>query len=250
MGITFASTVKSAAAEVGALISSDPVCRVAFVAAVLLFFVGLWLLFKAGRGPEPKHDGFRALGASIVTGVCVTLAMFILQGWTDKRAQREDFRLQVALTSDLRGFDPRGQDMSGMHLAGKDLTGANLAGASLVRTVLRGSNLVGAKLDRARLQHGDLVDADLTNAVLTGARLNGADLRGATLDGAQIVDVDRAAWKGVKANWHTCWPRGFNFGDPEFGLVAMPTRHNPKKKSLGRYCDERKTAKRDASAPR
>jgi Pentapeptide repeats (8 copies) len=202
------------------LISSDPVCRVAFVAAIFLFFVGLWLLFKAGRGPEPKHDGFRALGASIVTGVCVTLAMFILQGWTDKRAQREDFRLRIALTNDLRGFDPGDHDMTGMHLAGKNLAGAKLSGV------------------------------DLTNAVLTGARLNGADLRGATLDGAQIVDVDRAAWKGVKANWHTCWPRGFNFGDAELGLVAMPTRTNPEKKSLGQYCDERKKAERGTSAPR
>jgi hypothetical protein len=219
MGITVASTVKSAAAEVGALISSDPVCRVALVAAVFLFFVGLWLLFKAGRGPEPKHDGLRALGASIVTGACVTLAMFVLQEYVNERAQREDFRLRIAFTNDLRGFDPGDHDMTGMHLAGKNLAGAKLSGV------------------------------DLTNAVLTGARLNGADLRGATLDGAQIVDVERAAWKGVKANWHTCWPRGFDFGDPRLGLVAMPTETDTRK-TVGQYCDERKSADRGTSAPR
>jgi uncharacterized protein YjbI with pentapeptide repeats len=113
--------------------------------------------------------------------------------------------------------------MTGMHLAGKNLAGAKLSGV------------------------------DLTNAVLTGARLNGADLRGAdlrgaTLDGAQIVDVAPTAWKGVKANWHTCWPTGFDFGDPRLGLVATPLKDSTVA-TVGQYCDERKDPEGDASAP-
>lgn len=203
--------------------------------AALVFALGAFLLFRWGAEDGTRREAWRNLGASLITGVAVTLAVFGLQLFLNDRAEQEDFRFRVALSGDLSGFDPGRHAMDSMHLAGKTLDGAKFAGQSLRGAVLQGSSLVGTNLKGAHLEGANLIGADLTDAVLTDAHLDGADLRGTHFVRASIASV--ASWKGAKVNWHTCWPRGFDLRKHLNEMVRSRTLESPKP-SAGQLCDD------------
>ncbi len=203
--------------------------------AVVVFLIGVFLLFKWGAEDGTRREAWRNLGASLITGVAVTLAVFGLQLFLNDRAEEEDFKFRVALTGNLSGFDPGRHAMDSMHLAGKVLNGAKFAGQSLRGAVLQGSSLVGTNLKGAHLEGANLIGANLTDAVLTGAHLDGADLRGTHFDRASVASV--ASWEGAKVNWHTCWPKGFDLRKHLDELVRSRTRESPTP-SAGQFCDD------------
>jgi Pentapeptide repeats (8 copies) len=223
------------------------------IAFIVLLVVGWSMLFKKGAGDGHTHEAWRALGSSLITGACVSLAIFLLQGFADVRSKEEDFRQRIAFSGNLSGFDPGGRNLNGMNLAGKTLNDARFNDARLAGATLQDSVLIGAHLEGANLRDAVLIAANLSNAALGDADLRGADLREAQLDGAQLFakgdsGVTPANWKGVKVNYHTCWPRGFNYDDPQLGLVPMRTRKNPQP-SRGRYCNELKPSERLSAVP-
>ena len=203
--------------------------------ATLVFALGAFLLFRWGAEDGTRREAWRNLGASLITGVAVTLAVFGLQLFLSDRAEQEDFRFRVALSGNLSGFDPGRHGMDSMHLAGKVLNGAKFAGISLKGAVLQDSSLIGTNLKGARLEGANLIGATLTDAVLTGAHLDGADLRGTHFNRASIASV--ASWKGAKVNWQTCWPEGFDLRKHLDELVASTTRSSSTP-SHGRFCAE------------
>lgn len=75
------------------------------------------------------------------------------------------------------------------------------------RADLEGMNLEGLVLSRANLKGANLQKCNLMDADLAGANLEGADLRRAMLTGA---DLKGANLKGVKYDFRTLWPLGFN----------------------------------------
>jgi serine/threonine protein kinase, bacterial len=71
-------------------------------------------------------------------------------------AEANNFKMTIAVSNDLTGFDPNGRSLQQMTFAGK-------------------------KLARAKFKEADLRDADLSTAYLGEANLEDADLRGADL---------------------------------------------------------------------
>jgi uncharacterized protein YjbI with pentapeptide repeats len=122
-------------------------------AIIAVLALGVWLWWPPGADADRSSE----LGATLIGGAVVAIAVLYLERQVSSEAERRELRLQLGLQNSLAGIDLRNRDLSGFHLAGKDFRGANLAGANL-----RGANLSG----------GNLRDATL----------NGADLRGAKLD--------------------------------------------------------------------
>jgi pentapeptide repeat protein len=224
---------------VSATLTTDDVLIATGAIAAAVLVVGCVLLFRLGKSPagQTNHraEAWRALGSSMITGAAVTFAIFALQLYVDKNSEEEDFRLKVAMTGNLSGFDPKGHPLDGMHLAGKALNGAAFEGASLRGTVMRDASLVGTSLKRAHLEKANLINADLTDAILTGASLDNADLRNARFVNATISDV--ASWKGAKVNFWTCWPRGFDLKAHLDELIAIPTRPGAHPQR-GQFCED------------
>jgi hypothetical protein len=232
---------------------SDPVNWVVLLLLCVLLGAGWLMLFRRGAGDEPRHDAWRALGSSLITGACVSLALFLLQSFVAERSKAEDFRQRIAFSGNLSGFDPGGHDLSRMNLAGKTLNDARLDNARLDGATLQDSVLIGANLKGAHLKGAVLIAANLSNASLVDTDLRDADLREAQLDGAQLYGrgtgtVNPANWQGVKVNWHTCWPKGFDYTDRKLGLIPMRTR-NSAAATLGRYCDDLKPTERLSEVP-
>jgi uncharacterized protein YjbI with pentapeptide repeats len=182
-----------------------------------------------------------SLGASLVSGAFVTVAIFGLQLVSSLAAQEaaeeESFQLGIALQSDLSGFDPQGRSLEKAHFNSKILDGAKLQNADLRQASLRNASLRDAQLHGANLEGADLLGADLFVAELPRANLRNADLRSAKLEEAQIWDAD---FRGAKVNAETCWPPSFwDQKVQQAGLLPMeshtPTRVVPAE--LGHPCE-------------
>jgi hypothetical protein len=198
-------------------------------ALALLVGGGLLLLRRSeeswtiGERWELSGADRRSLGASLITGAFISLALagaqIYLNGVQDDRSKEEQFRLSIAMAHDLSGLDPD-MSLSGLSLAGKNLDRAQLADEDL-----SDANLEGASLREVDLTDADLSDADLSRADLTGAQLVGADLTGANLQFAnltrtQLVPSHESAvgvtLDGTKVNARTCWPAD---------VLANPSNH-------------------------
>jgi hypothetical protein len=178
-----------------------------------------------------------SLGASLVSGAFVTVAIFGLQLASNLTAKEESFQLGIAMQSDLSGFDPQGRSLKKAHLNSKILDGAKLRNADLRQASLRSASLRSAQLHGANLEGADLLGADLFVAELPGANLRNADLRSAKLEDAHIWSAD---FRGAKVNDETCWPRSFwDKKVQQAGLRPMeshtPTREVPA--TLGHPCE-------------
>jgi hypothetical protein len=205
-----------------------------FIIAACMVTAGIACMLRARGNPNTF-----SLGASLVSGAFVTVAIFGLQLASNLTAKEESFQLGITMQSDLSGFDPQGRSLEKAHFNSKTLDGAKLRDADLRQASLRNASLRDAQLHGANLEGADLLAADLFVAELPGANLRDADLRSAKLEDANIWTAD---FRGAKVNDETCWPLSFwQQKVQRAGLVPMeshtPTRVVPA--SLGHPCEPR-----------
>jgi uncharacterized protein YjbI with pentapeptide repeats len=190
--------------------------------ALLLAMTGIALLTWGG-------ERLRGVGGSLITGSALALATFTLQLQINENRQKleaqrarqakiDNFRLTVAVSNNLSGFDPGGNEMKEFYLGGKILDGALLDEKDMRDVVLRDARLRGAHLKGAQLRGADLLHADLSQADLTGAHLERADLRFAKFEDAAIEHA--ASLRGALVNGETCWPEAFLEAKETHRLVA------------------------------
>ena len=90
--------------------------------------------WKIGESWELSPADRRSLGASLMTGAFISLALagaqIYLNGAHEDRSKEEQFRLSIAMAHDLSGFDPS-MSLEGLSLAGKNLDHAQLADEDL-----------------------------------------------------------------------------------------------------------------------
>jgi hypothetical protein len=172
---------------------------------VAVFMLALGIVFMmAGRGQSGSN--WFSLGASLVSGGFITVAIFGLQLASNLNAQEESFRLAIAMQSDLSGFSPQDHSLENAYLNSKILDGAQLSNTNLRSAKLRHAALRGTLLHNADLRGADLLGADLFEAELPHADLRNADLRSAKLEDADIWTAD---FRGALVNAETCWPPSF-----------------------------------------
>jgi hypothetical protein len=181
----------------------DDVMWVTCGVAVLMLALGI-VFMMAGRG-QSRSNWF-SLGASLVSGGFVTVAIFGLQLASNLNAKEESFQLAIAMQSDLSGFSPRDHSLENAYLNSKILDGAQLSNANLRSARMRHAALRGTLLHKADLRQADLLGADLFEAELPHADLRDADLRSAKLEDADIWTAD---FRGALVNAETCWPPSF-----------------------------------------
>lgn len=172
---------------------------------VAVFMLALGIVFMlVGRGQSGSN--LFSLGASLVSGGFVTVAIFGLQLASNLNAKEESFQLAIAMQSDLSGFSPQGHSLENAYLNSKILDGAQLSNTNLQSARMRHAALRGTLLHEADLRRADLLGADLFEAELPGADLRNADLRSAKLEDANIWTAD---FRGALVNAETCWPPSF-----------------------------------------
>jgi uncharacterized protein YjbI with pentapeptide repeats len=187
--------------------------------ASLIIFIFLRIVMRSWSEMNPKDR--REFWFSLLTSAIVSLAFIGVQR-IDQAAQRErDFRLTVAMQSDLTGLTTEYRNISDLPFNSKRLDDANLAGKTLNKAKMRHASLQGANLREADLQGADLVKADLFEADLKDAQLQGADLRYAKFEQASIWS---AKLDNAKVNAETCWPPAFMSKLRSINLVEMETR--------------------------
>jgi uncharacterized protein YjbI with pentapeptide repeats len=120
---------------------------------LVVIALGLFLWCTPGATADRNSE----LGAALLGGGVVSIALLYLQWRLSLAAEKRDLQLQLGIQKDFRGIDLSARDLSGFHLPEKYFTKANFTRANL-----KGVNLSGA--------------------ILSQANLNGADLRGAKLD--------------------------------------------------------------------
>ncbi len=189
---------------------------------------------------KSSSESTRGLGAGMISGAVVTLALFFVQLSIDdaknqaadnakqaaaRQAQLSDnaaFRLAVSLQNNLTGFDYTGHSMQGFYLSGKILRDADLAGVDLQHATLHSTDMSYADLGNADLRGANAHGASFANASLVGADLRKADLRNATLRNA---DLHGAQLAGAVVDADTCWPSGFLTRQVRLEVRAEPVVH-------------------------
>jgi uncharacterized protein YjbI with pentapeptide repeats len=248
------------------------------IPAVALIVGGflLWLPAADGNSTARSDLGLSLLGGglALLSGFVVSLVVFIAQRRIDRalrdreqtaelaaqqraeHAERENLKMTLSMTTNLRGVDLHGRDLRGAFFQQKDLRDADLRQADLRESRFGGVTLTGALLNDADLRGATLgtdreyagvsmIDADLTGADLRGATIrsdirravfDSADLRGADLSKAVAVhphpenvsehevDIEAAVFDGALYDEWTSWPEGV---DPdEAGAVrATDSEH-------------------------
>jgi uncharacterized protein YjbI with pentapeptide repeats len=232
---------------------------VGFVIGGVLIAVGVHMLKPAWSDQGTRAD----VGVAVITTTAISLAIFALQILDENRLERDDanrqeesadqaLRLQLGLSTALRGMDLSGKDLHGINLPQKhlegadfsnaDLSGANFEGAFLNGASFNGAELAGVDLKGARLVKADLRNADLggeaqldyanlTNAKLQGAELPSASLYGSVFDGvhASGANLDDAVvtqdWKveGMEYDSKTVFPNGKRYPCCRAPCILPPT---------------------------
>jgi hypothetical protein len=219
--------------------------------AILLLPFGGWLIKSGGKaapgvvgGIDENAASKRDLGVALVVGSLFFAASLFVQ----LSAEANNFRMTIAISKDLIGFDPNDRSLQGMTFAGKTLSRAKFEGADLVD-----ADLSTAKLGEANLEDADLRGANLFYAVLLRARLRNADLTGANLQGAELsTDILQAQLNKAEVHRETCWqirlqePSMLSDGEEAQVIVddrpiihkLMTSGLDPKDdKTLGHVCD-------------
>jgi uncharacterized protein YjbI with pentapeptide repeats len=193
---------------------------VGFVLGAVLIGLGVHMLRPAWSERGTRAD----VGVALITATAISLAIFALQILDENRLERDDaarqeesanqaLRLQLGLSSSLRGMDLAGEDLHGInlpqrHLEGADFSGADLSGANLEGAFLDDASFSGAELEGVDLKGARLVRANFRDANIGGqsqldrANLTNANLEGAEVRGASLYD---SIFDGVHAS-------GANFG--------------------------------------
>ncbi len=215
------------------------------VLLVVLVAVGLLVMASA------RTESYRGLGAGLISGGVVTLAVFLLQISIDNAkdqashaADIASFRLAVSLQNNLTGFDYTGHDMKGFYLSGKVMHNADLRGVDLQDAMLHSTDLAYADLEDANLQGAYAHGASFYNASLVKADLRRADLRNATFLDANL---DGAKLTGAIVDASTCWPRGFLTLEVRAQLKTSPLVRRgvtSQSSSAGHTCDSKEKTPR------
>jgi pentapeptide repeat protein len=218
-----------------------------------LFVAGLICCFL--RRPAGGRVGFwQSLGIALISGSSIAAAVFSLQLIVEEAegaeqeaaerrqaedaqmARRDNYQLEVSLTSDLTGFDPQGHPacsedrregvggielpcIDGISFSGKMLENAHLDEIDLHEFDFQDAILRRAHLADTNLSDANLVGADLSRSDLTGADLSGAHLESARFENAMAEDV--GSLRGARVNAQTCWPRGFDRIAQTAGLISV-----------------------------
>jgi hypothetical protein len=166
-------------------------------ALILIVLVGgflLWLL------PEAYPNRYSELGAALISGGIVALAILALEQSLAQRQQKRDLQLQLVLGNEFPGIDLRDADLSGAYLMAKTFTDARFQGADLRGANLAGANLTNARLDRADLR-GTIMYAPAlypSETLLPSENLYPSDgLPEATISGASFKE----AWYNDATQW-------------------------------------------------
>jgi hypothetical protein len=178
--------------------------QITIVLAFLLLGLGGWLIRVAGKvttgvggGIDENAASKRDLGVALVVGSL----FFAASGFVQLSAEANSFRMTIAVTDNLTGFDPNGRSLQGMTFAGKNLSRAKLKEANL-----KDADLSGAFLGEANLEDADLPGANLFYSILIRAKLKNTDLTGADLRGAELsTGVLGAQLRDAKVHRETCW---------------------------------------------
>lgn len=226
-----------------AIFPDDPTVQRIMIATLLtagaLLVFSLWLII---RGTATG----KTLGASLLGGAFVTIAVFLLQAMLTVNAEHlqrldqtrrdlENFRLVIAVSGTLRGFKPV-HSIAGEYLSGKDLTGAYLREQDLKRTQFQDAILAQADLIGADARNANFLNADFYKASVDRADFRGADLRFAKFEGAS-VSVG-AKFDGARVNSETCWPKYFFDHDlAKFRLIADKDPSDPQH-PFGHVCTQ------------
>jgi Pentapeptide repeats (8 copies) len=117
-----------------------------FIIAACMLTTGIGCMLRA-RGSTNTFS----LGASLVSGAFVTVAIFGLQLASNLTAKEESFQLGIAMQSDLSGFDPQGRSLEKAHLNSKTLDGAKPRNADLRSAKLEDANIWSADFRGAKV---------------------------------------------------------------------------------------------------
>jgi uncharacterized protein YjbI with pentapeptide repeats len=224
---------------------------ITFGLAILLLALGSWLIRIGGKtatgvggGIDENAASKRDLGVALVVGSLFFAASLFVQ----LSAEANNFKMTIAVSKDLTGFDPNGRSLQEMTFAGKNLNRAKFKGANL-----KDADLSTAYLGEANLENADLRGANLFYAILLRAKLKNTDLTGADLRGAELsTGVLGAQLNNAKVHRETCWQ--MRLQDPslwpsdEDALVMEEDRpiidrltksglEASDKKTLGHVCD-------------
>lgn len=163
------------------------------VCLVLLGF-GVWVLYGVGAGPDRNSE----LGAALLGGTVVAIAVLYAERIDSNEAERRNLRFTLSSQRNLSGIDLQRRNLRHVYLGGrKNLTDAKLNGARLNGAVLRQAILNGADLRNADLTAANLFGANLAidvyndrRAILRKTILRGANLEQANLQGADMIGAD------------------------------------------------------------
>jgi hypothetical protein len=177
---------------------------ITFCLAILLLALGGRLIRNGGKVPPGVGGGIdengaskRDLGVALMVGALFFAASLFVQ----LSAEANNFKMTIAVSKDLTGFDPNDRSLQEMTFAGKNLNRAKLKDANLVGADLSTTHLGEANLENANLRGANLFYAVLLRAKLKDANMTGADLRGAELStGIWSVHLNDA-----KVHSETCW---------------------------------------------
>jgi uncharacterized protein YjbI with pentapeptide repeats len=161
-----------------------PLLVVAFGLFVFLFAVLKGICFFPSRVSDVA-----ALGAGLVSGGLVALAI----AWTENRvSERQENllrRFQLGLQADLTGVDLDNLDVEGLHLAGKSLAHASAANCVLTRVNLRSADC----------SEGDFSGARIVRSTLTGCKFRSAVLVGCVIEESEADAIfDEAVMRSCK----------------------------------------------------
>jgi Pentapeptide repeats (8 copies) len=225
--------------------------EITFGLVILLLALGGWLIRIGGKAAPGVGGGIdenaaskRDLGVALVVGSLFFAASLFVQ----LSAEASNFRMTIAVSKDLTGFDPNDRSLQEMTFAGKNLNRAKFEGANL-----RDADLSTAYLGEANLKNANLRGANLFYAVLLRANLINTDLTGADLQGAELsTDILEAQLKKAKVHRETCWQirlqESYMWPNEEFAQVIVEDQPiidklitsglDPKDdKTLGHVCD-------------
>ena len=193
------------------------------------FCLGAWWL--AGRASESNHAAdprsavLAGIGSGILTGAAVSFGVILMQQEMLREGEGTQWRLDVATSWRIAGFDPHGKPYNKPELinfSGKELPNADFHGLDLSGAKFRDAKLGGVNFNDANLSGADFVGADVSTATFVGADLSGAKFQSANL-GFAAVEKAKSARSAV-SNAETCWPTGFDSTTRWSELVAAQAR--------------------------
>jgi uncharacterized protein YjbI with pentapeptide repeats len=152
-------------------------------------FVFSFSVFKGICFFPSRVSDVASLGAGLVSGGLVALAIAWTENRVSERQEKLLRRFQLGLQADLTGVDLDNLDVEGLHLAGKSLAHASAANCGLTRVNLRSANC----------SEGDFSGARIVRSILTGCKFRSAVLVGCVIEESEADAIfDEAVMRSCK----------------------------------------------------